>query len=511
MPAGDVAHRPVRYKGLLTVFVMGAMLMQVLDATIANVALPHMQASLGATADSVTWVLTSYILAVAIAIPLSGWISARFGIRNVLLASVATFVLASMLCGMAANLQQMVFFRLLQGVGGAFLAPLAQTIMLDINKPSDHPRAMTTYGMAVMIGPIAGPIIGGWLTDNFDWRWVFYVNAPVGVACWIGLWALLPHAQNNRRPFDMLGWAFIAVALGALQLMLDRGPHAGWFDSTEIWIYTGTSAAGFWCFAVHLATSSRPLFPLAMLKDRNLLTGSSLLFTIALVMMSTLAILPSMLQGLYGYTVVDTGLLLAVRGAAMMMAMWLAGRTSHRADPRAVMALGFVLLILSLWMMTGWSLEMDWRPVVTSGFVQGLGLGFAFAPLNILTFATLPPHLRTDASSLFSLARSLGASIGIAVVTALTARNIQTSHADLAAAVTPYNLPLDPSMADRFGPFGGAAMMMLDGIVNKQAIMIAYLDDFQFMMIASGLLMPILLFIRPPARGAASSPPVMME
>lgn len=498
----DVPNVVVRYKALLTASVMAAMLMQVLDSTIANVALPHMQASLGATQDSITWVLTSYILASAVAIPLTGWLSDRYGARNLFIISVALFVIASILCGIATSLPEMVGFRLLQGVGGAFLGPLAQTIMLDINKPSDHAKAMSVYGMGVMIGPILGPILGGWLTENYDWRWVFFVNIPIGIACFTGLWFLLPRKAKIPRTFDVVGWGMLALGLAALQLMLDRGPHEDWFTSTEIWIEAGIAITGGWMFVVHMATSRKPLFPMAMMQDRNLLSGTLFMFIMGLVMMAAMALLPPMLQNLFGYPVLDTGVLLSARGIGVLLTMGLAGRITGIVDPRMLVGLGFATMAGSLWLMTGWSLNMDWKPIVFSGFIQGLGLGLVFVPLNVLSFATLPVQYRTDAASLLNLSRNLGASVGIAVVTALLSRNIQVSHADIASTVTPYNLPADPSMVSVLGAEGDTIMSGLDAMVNKQAAMIAYLDDFYFMMFATLAALPLLLLLRKPKRKA---------
>lgn len=508
-PVDDAPVLVVRHKLLLTLSVMGAMLMQVLDQTIANVALPHMQASLGATQDSVSWVLTSYIVSAAIALPATGWLANQFGSRQLFLGCTLLFVIASALCGMAANLPQMILFRILQGIGGAFIGPLAQAAMLDMNRPSQHARAMSFYGMGVMIGPIMGPVLGGWLTDNFDWRWVFYVNIPLGIVTWTGMWILLPRKSPQRTPFDVIGWALIGLSIAALQLMLDRGQHVDWFAATEIWVEAGIALAAFWMFLIHLMTSRNPIFPLAMLKDRNLASGVAFMFIISIVMMSAMALLPSMLQTLFGYSVMDTGELMASRGLGVLLTMGLASRLLDRVDPRLMVAAGMMMTSCSLWLMTGWSLEMDWRPPVFSGFLQGVGLGLSFVPINLLAFSTLPAHLRTDAAGLFNLSRNIGASVGIAVVTALLARNIQVSHADLAATLTPYNLPMDPTQLQALGQPGSSVLAMIDGIVNKQAAMIAYLDDFKLMMILCLLSLPLLAFIKKPARGAA--PIIMAE
>lgn len=513
--SGSAADRPilpVRHRGLLTLAVMAGMVMVILDTTIANVALPHMQASLGATQDSITWVLTSYIIASAVAIPVTGWLADRIGSRQLFLWSVALFIFASMLCGIATNLPEMVAFRLVQGVAGAFIAPLAQTVMLDINAPSSHGRAMAIYGMGIMVGPIMGPVLGGWLTENFSWRWVFYVNLPVGLLSLAGLWALLPAKPVQRRSFDLGGFAFLALALGALQLMLDRGAHVDWFNSPEIWIEAGVAAGSLWMFLVHLLTGKNPLFQPDMLADRNFTTGLLFMLVLGLVLMAGMALMPPMMQGLFGYPVIDTGLLLAARGVGVVVTMGIAARLSERLDPRLLVFAGFTTVAYSLWQMTGWSLEMDWRPIMLSGFVQGLGVGLVFVPLNVITFATLPPHYRTDAASLVNLIRNIGGSVGIAIVAALLARNIQVSHADLAGHVTEFSLPVDPNVALRMGSAGDAAMAMLNGEINRQAAMIAYLNDFHFMMWLTIAALPLVLLLRKPeGRKRGDDPHLIFE
>ena len=485
-------------KALLTIAVMGGTVMQILDSTIANVALPHMQAELGATQETVTWVLTSYIIASAVAIPITGWLSDRVGSRRLFLFSVSLFIVASMLCGVASSLPEMVVFRLFQGVAGAFIAPLAQTVMLDINRPEEHGRAMSIYGMGIMIGPIMGPVLGGWLTENFSWRWVFYVNLPVGLLCLAGLWALLPSKPVTRRSFDLTGFALLAMALGALQLMLDRGVHEDWFRSTEIWIEAGVAVGALWMFIIHLATGREPIFRPGMMADRNLVTGTFFLFILGLVLTAGMALLPPLLQGIYGYPVMDTGILLASRGFGVLLTMGMAGRLLDKVDPRLMVFMGFGIGALSLYMMTGWSLDMDWWPIVSSGFVQGLGFGFLFVPLNTMAFATLPPQYRTEASALLNLMRNMGASIGISVVTALLAQNIQISHSDLAGHFTQFKLPVDPNMALSAGSAGDVVMSMIDMEINRQAAMIAYLDDFRFMMWACIAALPLILLLRAP-------------
>ena len=505
LPADDMIplHERVRYRGLLTVAVMGASIMQILDTTIANVAIPHMQSALGATSETVTWVLTSYILASAIAMPITGWLADRIGRRELFLAAIAGFIVASMACGAAQSLEQMVAFRFLQGIFAAFIGPLSQSVMLDINPPERHARAMSIWGMGIMIGPILGPVLGGWLTESANWRWVFYVNLPVGLVTLALMWALLPAMRRTSRKFDLFGFSMLALGLAALQLMLDRGAHLDWFDSIEIWIELGVATACLWMFFVHLFTARAPLFSRAMLADRNLVTAMGFMIVIGIVMFASMALLPPMLQNLFGWPVIDTGLVLAVRGVGILASMWVAGQLLGKVDARWLVGTGLAIAAYSLWQMSHWSLAMGMQPVIVSGLVQGLGMGLIFIPLNTMAFATIAPQHRTDGSSLLNLLRSLGASVGISVVTTLLGINIQTSHQDLAAHVTNSSVALmDPSTADRFGVVGDTALAMVNAEINRQAAMVAYIDDFWLMMWVTLLSVPLVLLLRPPRAGA---------
>ena len=504
LPADDSIplHERVRHRALLTVAVMGASIMQILDTTIANVAIPHMQSALGATSETVTWVLTSYILASAVAMPITGWLADRIGRRELFLIAIAGFIIASMACGAAQSLEQMVAFRFLQGVFAAFIGPLSQSVMLDINPPERHARAMSIWGMGIMIGPILGPVLGGWLTEQASWRWVFYVNLPFGMLTLAMMWALLPATKKTSRRFDLFGFSMLALGLAALQLMLDRGAHADWFDSAEIWIECGVAVACLWMFVVHMVTARAPLFSRAMLNDRNLVTAMGFMIVVGVVMFASMALLPPMLQNLFGWPVIDTGLALAVRGIGILISMAVAGRLLGKIDPRLLVGTGLVVAAFSLWQMSHWSLAMGMEPVIVSGLVQGLGMGLIFIPLNTMAFATIAPHYRTDGSSLLNLFRSLGASIGISIVTTLLGVNIQKSHADLAAHVTNSSVSLlDASTADRFGIAGETALAMVNAEINRQAAMVAYIDDFWLMMWVTLATVPLVLLLRPPKPG----------
>jgi DHA2 family multidrug resistance protein len=504
----DVAALPARNTLLVVIGVMTASLLQILDTTIANVAIPHMQAALGATPDEISWVLTSYIVATAVAMPVTGWLADRIGSRRLFILSTAGFVVASMLCGMAQNITQMVLFRAMQGAAGAFISPLSQAAMLDINRPSRQPQMMAVWGMGVMIGPILGPIIGGWLTDNWNWRWVFYVNAPLGAIALAIMIAGLPSRQVVKRRFDLFGFSVIAIAISALQLMLDRGNHLDWFDSAEVWVYAIAIISAIWIGGVHFKTThQQTLFNREVFANRNFVVALVFSLAMGMVMFASMALMPTMLQRLFDYSVISTGWALMPRGLGTLLSMQISGFLSRRGvDPRLVMAIGFLLTALSFSQMSGWTLEVDQWHVLTAGFIQGVGIGLLFIPVNTTAFATLSTALRTEGASLLNLSRSLGASIGIAVTTALLTRNLQASHSDLASHVTASMTALvDFSTIDRFQQLGTAALSAIDAEINRQAAMIAYIDNFYLLMWMSLAALPLVLAMRAPGKTATAA------
>jgi len=498
---------------IVTVGVMMAVLLQVLDTTIANVALPHMQASLSATQDTINWVLTSYIVASAIALPISGWLADRVGRKRLLLISVVVFTVASVLCATATSLPEMVMFRALQGVGGAFIVPLAQATLFDINPREKHGQAMALFGGGVMIGPILGPVLGGWLTDNYNWRWVFLVNLPVGILCILIMARFMPNTDTHRRKFDMFGFALLAISLAALQFCLDRGEQNDWFSSWEIMIEAGLAIGAGWMFMVHMITAEHPLFDRAMFKDRNFATGMLFMAVTGVLLLAGLALLPPLLQNMYGYSVLQSGFLTAPRGVGTLFSMLLAGRLTGKIDARLLVGIGVVLMGVSLHMMTGFAIDQPSRPVIMSGVVQGLGLGLIFVPLQSLAFETLAPTARTTAAALLNLSRNIGGSIGISVVSTQLVRMTQVSHADLARNITEQTIPTaDPTMLQTVAPVAGpAALAYINGIINKQAMFIAYLDDFKLMMIITFAVLPLLFFMKRGNKVGGGGPPVHMD
>lgn len=494
----DVALLPTENNVLLVVGIMTASLLQVLDSTIANVAIPHMRAALGATPDEISWVLTSYIIASAVAMPITGWLADRIGSRRLFIWSTAGFVLTSMMCGMAQNLTQIVLFRALQGVTGAFIMPLSQAAMIDTNKPSRQAQMMAIWGMGIMIGPILGPILGGWLTENWNWRAVFYVNVPIGALSLFLLVTLLPSRKIVRRKFDLFGFAMLALALTSLQLLLDRGSRIDWFSSAEAWIYAGLAISTAWMAIIHFFTTREPLFNRGLFADPNYIVAMAISIGLGVVMFATMALLPPMLQQLFGYSVIDTGMVLMPRGVGTLISMQLSGYLIRKGvDARYMLAVGFLIAAFSLEDMAHWSLAVDRGHIVAASLFQGLGMGLVFIPMNSMAFATLPPTMRTEGSSLLNLSRSIGSSVGISVVTALLARNLQISHQDLAAHVTSSMTDLvDVSTIDRFQMVGTTVLSAIDGLVNQQAAMIAYIDDFYLMMWLTFASVPLVLLMK---------------
>ncbi|HEV7489863.1 MAG TPA: DHA2 family efflux MFS transporter permease subunit [Rhodanobacteraceae bacterium] len=490
-------HREVANRGLLVVSVMLATLMQALDTTIANVALPNMQGSLSATQDQISWVLTSYIVAAAIATPATGWLASVMGRRRLLLIAIAGFTIASVLCGMASSIGAMVAFRLLQGLFGAALVPLSQSTLLDVYPREKHGAAMALWGMGVMVGPILGPPLGGWLTDAYSWHWVFLINVPIGALALLGVAASLPTDETRESRFDWRGFAFLAIGIGALQLFLDRGEQQDWFGSVEIQIEAALAFLGFYLYAVHWKIREHSFLDLGLFKDRNFLASNVFIFVLGVVLFATMALLPPFLQNVMNYPVVTTGLLLAPRGVGTLIAMMLVGRLMARGlDARLLAAVGMALTVYSLWQMMHFSLDVPEHLIVTTGVIQGLGLGLVFVPISTVAYSTLPTSARTEAAGIFSLMRNIGSSVGISIVITLLSRNTQVNHAEIAARLTPFN-DNAAQVATTLGTNTASGLAALNGEVTRQASAIAFLNDFWLMMVMTAVAIPLLLLIRP--------------
>jgi DHA2 family multidrug resistance protein len=496
------------HRAAITLCVILATLMQALDTTIANVALPYMQGTVSASQEQIDWVLTSYIVAAAIMTPPTGFLAGKFGIKRLFLVSIGGFTLASMLCGMAQSLTQIVLFRVMQGAFGAALVPLSQSVLFAAYPRERQGFAMALFGVGVMIGPVLGPVLGGWLTENYSWRWVFYINLPIGILDFIGIWLFLPESPRNPvNKLDWIGFGSLSVALGALQIMLDRGQQKDWFSSGEVIIEAVVAASAFYLFIVHTFTTDKPFVKPSMFRDRNFSTGMLFIFIIGLTYYASMALQPPYLQGLMNYPVVSSGLIMGPRGVGTMISMLIVGRLVGRTDMRILLAIGLGLTAWSFYAMTGWTPNVSAQSIIIVTMVQGFGLGFLFVPLSAATLATLPAAERTEGAGLYSLFRNIGSSIGISVVNALLIRNTQINHADIAQNVTAVNRALDnPNVAHFWSPFTAAGRAALDAVITQQAQIIAYIDDYKLLMIATLAVLPLLIVFRKPKAGGGAPP-----
>ena len=498
----------VPHRVLITLCTVCATLMQALDQTIANVALPFMQGSLSASYDEITWVLTSYITAAAIMTAPVGWLAARFGRKYLYITCLIGFTAASMLCGAAQSLTQMVIFRLLQGVFGAALVPLSQATMMDIYPIEQRGQAMAIWGMGVMIGPILGPTLGGYLTEMYNWRFVFYINLPFGILATIGLMIFMPRAHPNfNLRFDWIGFAVLSLGIGALQLMLDRGQDQDWFTSREIIIEAVLGGLGVYLFIVHMLTAPKPFIPPPIFNNRNFSAGLLMMFAAGTILVSSSSLMAPWLQNLANYPVETSGLIMAPRGIGTMAAMMIGGRLTAKIDPRKLMAFGILVLVGSIWEMTSWTPDVAQSRIITTITIQGLGLGLLFIPLQVIAFATLPPQYRTDGASLFSLCRNIGAAIGVSVTSFMLSHNTQALHAEIGAAVTPFNRALQDGGAVQhmWNPATQHGAALLDKVINQQAQITAFADDYRLMVFTTLPALLLLLLMRRPR--AAVRPP----
>ncbi len=508
-----MAEAVVPNRGAITACVILAVIMQALDTTIANVALPYIQGSVSASADQINWVLTSYIVAAAIMTPPSGYIANRFGRKRVLLVSIAGFVVASILCGLAQSLMQIVGFRLLQGFFGAALVPLSQAFLLDIYPPAERGRAMALFGVSVMVGPVLGPVIGGWLTENVSWRWVFYINLGIGAIAFAGVSAFVTETKTDiTARLDWLGFGTLSLAIAAFQMCLDRGEQLDWFSSGEILIEAIVAVSAFYIFLVHTFTAKQSFVNPRLFLDRNFAVGMFFIFIVGITYLASMALMTPYLQTLMGYPVVTAGIVMGPRGIGTMVCMFAVGKLVGKIETRWLLMIGLGLTAWAMYDMTGWTKDVSEAQIITTGFVQGAGLGFLFVPLTIVTFATLPAEKRGEGTGLYNLSRNIGSSVGISVVSALLIENTQINHANIAAYVTPFNPMFHlPAVERMLSPVTMAGRAALDAIITTQASMIGYMDDFKLMMLLSLGAIPLVFLLKKSAAPVAVDHSAVME
>ena len=517
-PSVTSAMSPKLRRTLITICAMTATIMQALDTTIANVALPYMQGSLSASLDQINWVLTSYIVASAIMTAPIGWLADRFGRKKLFIVCVAGFTGASLLCALAQNIEQIVLFRLLQGMAGAALVPLSQAVLLDSYSVEERSGAMAIWGIGVMLGPIMGPTIGAWLTDNYSWHWVFLINLPIGVITALGLMVFMHETKvQSHLRFDWFGFIALAVGIGSLQLMLDRGEEVGWFGAREIWVETIIAAFGFWYFFAHSLTTDEPFVRFDMFKDRNFVSGVVFMVVIGVVLFGTMALVTPFMQNLLGYPIQTAGFLLGSRGLGTLFTMMVAPRLMRHIEVRWLILAGLLITGWTLYVFTGFSLDTTQFTIVTSSIAQGVGLGLLFVPITTAAFSTLPGELRTGGTAILTLVRNIGSSVGISMVIAQLTSTTTYMHARLIEDVTPFNNALQmPNVRSIIDLTTDTGRALLDGIVTQQAMLIAYLNDYKLLMYLTLIVIPLIFIIgstkkAAPAGGGHDDEPIVME
>lgn len=485
-------------RAIITVILMSATLMQVIDTTIVNVALPHMQGSLGASSDEITWTLTCYLVSSAIFMPLTGFFADRFGRKSYLSISIAGFTIASALCGAATSLTQIVLFRVLQGFFGASLVPLSQAILTDIYPREERGKAMAIWGIGVMVGPILGPTLGGYLTEVSTWRWTFYVNIPVGIVTLFFI-NTIPDTPITKRSMDWLGFLFISLAIGGLQFVLDRGNSDDWFNSSTICLIAYLSLVGLIGFIFSQSRkNATPVFDLHIFQDRNFLISSILLCIFGLGFYGVMVLQPLLMEGLLHYPVLTTGLIMAPRGISGMISMMLISRIINHIDPRKIIISGILINSFGVYISTFYSINHIspfW--IYTPLLIQGFGLGMIFVPLSTVAYSTLPVVMRTEAAGIYSLLRTIGGSVGISVIITIITRRSQTFWTELGSHITLYNPAvyayLKPFHLKPTDPMG---TQLLATTLHQQAEMLAFVNAFYFIMWSFLLMIPLVLLIR---------------
>lgn len=491
----------------ITACLILATLMQALDTTIANVALPYMQGSVSASQDEIAWVLTSYLVTSAIMTPPTGFFATRFGIKRVLLVCIAGFTICSMLCGASQSLTQIVLFRCLQGAFGAPINPLTQTVLFNINPPERQGRAMSMFSIAIMAAPVLGPVVGGLLTSDYTWRAVFYINVPLGALAFIGTLIFLPETKvNSSFRLDWLGFGTLSLAVGALQMLLDRGTEQDWFSSREIVVEAVLAGVAFYLFLAHTFTTRRPFIRPALFADRNLTAGTLFIASVGVTSFAALSLQPPFLQGLVNEPIVTAGLVMGPRGFGTIASMLLTGRLIGKLDTRIILFVGLAVTAWAFYAMSGWTQDVSNATIMFVGVVQGFGQGMIMVPLATLALSTLAPEHRAEGSGVYNLARTIGSSMGVSIVNGLFTDNVQVNHADISSYVTAFNRQLDsPHIAAFWSPFTPGGRAALDAVINQQAQVISYNDDYKLLMLLTLVTLPLLLFLRKPKRQPAES------
>lgn len=501
-----------RQRLFITISVMAATVMQVLDTTIVNVALPNMQGTFSATPDQISWILTSYLVASAIFMPLTGFFSDRFGRKRYLFMSILGFTITSAFCGLAIELDEMVIFRLLQGIFGAALVPLSQAIMVDTYPPEERGKAMAIWGIGVMVGPIMGPTLGGYLTEVFNWRWTFYVNVPVGILSLLMAWKVVPDTEKKERTLDWFSLILMAFAIGATQFVLDRGNQEDWFESHIIQSALLLAVIGLLGYigVSLLRTTVKPVFEVDLFKDRNFVASSAMMTAMGLGLFGSMVIQSLMLENLFGYPTFTTGLTMAPRGIASMISMVFVGKLITRVGTQTFIIVGMILNAIAMVISTQYNLEMSIAWVIIPGLIQGFGIGFVMIPLSTIALSTLPPRLIAEGAGFFSLMRTFGFSLGISAVTTILTRHTQIAWHNLGGFLNPFN----PIVYQYLNPLGLSPESPLGAIVlaqelSRQAQMLAIIDIYKVIAWSFVLTFPLIFFLKSSKSRATDRPTIL--
>ncbi len=502
-------------KWIVALTVMLPTLIEIIDTSVVNVSLVHIRGSLSAGINEATWTITAYLVSNAIIIPISGWLSKIFGRKNYLAASIAIFTGSSFLCGSAWSIRSLVFFRVMQGIGGGALQPLSQSILLESFPRKQHGMAMAIFGMGIMFGPIVGPLLGGWITDNWSWRWIFYINIPIGIISILLTLLVIqdpPYMKRVKMKIDYWGLMLLAVGLGSLQFVIDKGQTADWFSSPVIVTFTIITVFALILFVVIELFSKNPVVDLRLFKDRTFTSGNLLMFFVFFNLFGSIVLLPIYLQTLMGYTAYLAGVVLGPGGLATMLALPIAGKLVEKHNPKKILVLGVFITALSTYLMSLFNLQADFRTLVWPRVILGVGMGFIFIPLTTMTLSHMPKEKMTDATAMYNLLRNIGGSVGVAFVTTILARRAQFHQFRLVENLNPFN----PSYAIAKEKLSSA--MTTAGIhtanpdaviyfeLQRQSHMLAFNDAFFLLAVMMLTILPLIFLMK---RGGAQAQPTL--
>src|SRR5262245_38277556 len=504
---------------LVAVAVMFGTFMEVLDTTVVNVSLPHIAGSLSVTTDEATWALTSYLVANAIVLPITGWLANFFGRKRLLMSAVVGFTASSFLCGFAPNLAWLVVFRIIQGLTGGVLQPTSQSVMLEAFPPAQRGKAMGFWGLGIVVAPMLGPVLGGWLTDNYSWRWIFYVNIPVGIASIIMTKMFIfdpPYIRRSSTKVDSWGIGMLALGIGALQIVLDKGQQEDWFSSNWITSLTILAGATLLLFIIHELRTEHPIINLRVFKERTYSTGVFLMTTLGFVLYGSLVLLPLFLQIVLGYPAIEAGIAMAPRGLGSFIAMPVVGFLTAKIDPRKLLSVGLIGGSFTLFALGSLNLQVGYWDIFWPQFFQGLSMGLIFVPLTTITMSLIAREEMGNATSLFNLMRNLGGSVGIAAIATMLSRNTQQWYNILGAHVSAFDTRITTLLGQIRGGFmaGGmdfttathAAYNALSGMVSRQAVMVAFVQLFRMLAVVFAVVIPLVFIMRKPKPGRPAAP-----